>query len=252
MPLRQRSACVNGMNTHHFEPATADGSGTGLNRVDAVLFDRDGVLTFFDTEAATTFFRPLLPLSLFELAGRWQVYGETVGFPRNLAEERTFFAGFWTLISKEFSLSPDQAAVLAQLDYTRFIVPYPEVCDVLGRLHAAGIRLGVLSNFSLASIEQSLISTGLAHFFTVICASTVIGVAKPLPRAYEIAVQGLQVDPRRCLYFDDEPECVAGARQLGLRAYLVDRQAHVDDFAGAVLGSLRPVLKLALPSVLRY
>ena len=239
----------NAMPTHHVEPATHDGSGRGLNSVDAVLFDRDGVLTFFDTEAATTFFRPILPLSLFELAGRWQAYGEASGFPRNLAEERIFFAGFWRLISEEFSLPPEQAAVLAQLDYTRFIVPYPEVCDVLGRLHAVGIRLGVLSNFSLASIEQSLITTGLAHFFTVICAAPVIGVAKPLPRAYEIAVQGLQVEPQRCLYFDDELECVAGARQLGLRAYLVDRQAHGDDFARAVVSSLRPVLKLALPSV---
>lgn len=237
------------MNTHHSEPAANDGNGRGLTSVDAVIFDRDGVLTFFDTEAAAAFFRPILPLSLFELAARWQAYGEAVGFPRNLAEERTFFAEFWRLIGEEFSLPPDQAAVLAQLDYTRFIVPYPEVSDVLGRLHAAGIRLGVLSNFSLASIEQSLITIGLAHFFTVICAAPVIGVAKPLPRAYEIAVQGLQVDPRRCLYFDDELECVTGARHVGLRAYLVDRQAPVDDLARAVVSSLRPVLKLALPSV---
>jgi putative hydrolase of the HAD superfamily len=79
------------------------------------------------------------------------------------------------------------------------------------------------------------------------CAAPVIGAAKPAPRAYEIALDGLRVEPEQCLFFDDETECVEGARKLGLRAYLVDRQAPMHNLARFVVADLRAVPELALP-----
>lgn len=204
----------------------------------AVLFDRDGVLTSFDLDAAVRFFQPLMPISVLELSKRWQVFGEATGFPRNLAEERLFFAAFWQRLGDEFSLSPIQRIQLESLDYARFVVPYPEVQSVLTQLRVYGIRLGVLSNFSLASLEHSLMATGLASYFRIICAASVIGVAKPSPQAYEIALKGLGVNPQECLFFDDEIECVEGARRVGVRAYLVDRRAHIHNLEHAIVANL--------------
>jgi HAD superfamily hydrolase (TIGR01509 family) len=206
--------------------------------VQAILFDRDGVLTYFDVDAAVAFFQPLFPISVFELAARWQTFGAATGFPRSLAEEKDFFTKFWKQLSDEFKLEPVQLAALENLDYTRFVVPYPEVRSVLNYLHAQNIRLGVLSNFSLASLEQSLVTTNLAAYFDTICAATVIGASKPSAQAYEIAVQALQVEPKQCLFFDDELGCVEGARKLGMRSYLVDRQAATHDLQNAVVVNL--------------
>lgn len=214
--------------------------------IQAVLFDRDGVLTYFDVESATDFFRPLMPLTVFELGERWQAMGAASGFPRNIAEEKTFFARFWQQLSKDFHLTPQQLTTLEALDYTRFIVPYPEVRTVLEQLYSAGIRMGVLSNFSLASLEQSLVTAGLADFFTVMCSASGSGVAKPAPEAYEIAVSALGVRPENCLFFDDETECVEGARRAGLRAYLVARQGTLQDPPLAAIEDLRSVPLLAL------
>lgn len=214
--------------------------------VQAVLFDRDGVLTYFDVESATAFFRPLMPLTVFELGARWHAMGTASGFPRNLAEEKKFFAEFWQQLSKDFHLSPQQLTTLEALDYTRFIVPYPEVRTVLEQLYSAGIRMGVLSNFSMASLEQSLVTAGLAKFFTVMCSALVIGAAKPAPEAYEIAVSALGVRPENCLFFDDETKCIDGAYKAGLRAYLVTRQATIQDPSIRTIEDLRPVPMLAL------
>jgi HAD superfamily hydrolase (TIGR01509 family) len=212
--------------------------------VQAVLFDRDGVLTYFDIPSATAFFQGVVPLSIYQIAARWQVFGTRMGFPRNMAEESQFFTEFWAGLSDEFNLTSDQRTALNNLDYTRFIVPYPEVRPVLEHLHAWNIRLGVLSNFSLASLDQSLLATGLANYFDVICAATVIGAAKPSARAFEIALNSLQVESDRCLFFDDEIDCVNGAQMLGIKAYLVDRHAAANDWQRGVVTNLLPVLQL--------
>lgn len=216
-----------------------------MTTIRAVLFDRDGVLTSFDLAGAGAFFAPLLPISVFALAARWQEAGAQQGFPRNLAEERVFFDRFWAQAADEFSLNAEQRAALGGLDYTRFVLSYPEVPPVLAELRRRGLRLGVLSNFTLASLDQSLVGAGLADYFDVICAAPVIGVAKPAARAYRIALDALQVTADECLYFDDEEECVAGARALGMRAFLVDRRAQADDPQAGVVTDLRAALNLA-------
>ena len=233
------------MNNTKYEAVCANGSSQE-HAIQAVLFDRDGVLTYFDEEYAAAYFRPLIPISVYELGRRWHKMGTAHGFPRNLAEEQAFFARFWRQIGSEFALLPQQLAALEALDYTRFIVPYPEVRMVLQQLRSASIRMGVLSNFSMASLERSLVTAGLAEFFTVACAAPVIGAAKPSPEAYEIALAAMQVEPESCLFFDDEVACVAGARDMGLRAYRVDRKASVHDLLHAVVSNLEPVLPLAL------
>jgi putative hydrolase of the HAD superfamily len=209
--------------------------------VTAVLFDRDGVLTYFDTAAAAEYFRPLLPISIFALASRWQAAGASRGFPRNLAEERTFFAEFWREVAAEFDLNEAQCASLASVDYTQFVIAYPEVKESLRQLRAQNMRLGVLSNFSMASLDHSLVSAGLGDFFDVVCAAPVIGVSKPSARAYQIALDALQVKPEQCLFFDDEVECVEGARRVNMRAFLVDRQAPSTDWRQRIVTNLLEV-----------
>jgi putative hydrolase of the HAD superfamily len=125
------------------------------------------------------------------------------------------------------------------------------VHSVLGQLRAQNIQLGVLSNFSLASLEQSLVTTGLAPYFQVACSAAVIGAAKPSAQAYKTALDALRVEPEECIFFDDEEECIEGARRLGLRAYLVDRQAPANDFQSAIVCNLATVPELVLNSVNR-
>jgi HAD superfamily hydrolase (TIGR01509 family) len=211
----------------------------------AVLFDRDGVLTNFDLEAATEFFRPLLPISVFAVAARWQAAGEQAGFPRSLAEEKAFFTSFWSQLAAEFALDEAQQAALTGLDYTRFVVSYPEVPAMLAALRRQNLRLGVLSNFSLASLDHSLMSAHLAHYFDAVCAAPVIGWSKPAAQAYQIALDALQIKANECLYFDDEEDCVAGARHLGLPAFLVDRCALADNWQHRMVASLQSVPRLA-------
>ena len=45
-----------------------------------------------------------------------------------------------------------------------------------------------------------------------------VGVAKPDPRIYRIAAERLGVEPGECLFVDDQPPFVEGARAAGMDA----------------------------------
>jgi FMN phosphatase YigB (HAD superfamily) len=196
-------------------------------KIEAVVFDRDGVLADFDIESANIFYANYLPdTDVIELSVMWQQWGEKRGFPATLEGERDFFDSFWQHLGLQFALRPDTIDILRASRYTDHMFLFPEVKAGLNWLKAEDIKVGVLSNFSLASIEESLNELGILQYVDVACAATVIGVSKPDPRSYKIVLDKLRVDPHRVLYFDDEEQNVAGARDAGIdHAYLVDRKS---------------------------
>lgn len=211
----------------------------------AVIFDRDGVLTRFNLEYAADFFEPLLPITLEELGADWFRWGAQVGFPTDLAGETIFWQSYWDDISARFNLDKTIRSQLQQFDYTSVVHPFPDAWPALQAARQFGLRTGVLSNFSLASIHASLAAAGLADLVDVAHAAPVIGAAKPQPEAYLSVLDPLKVRPEECLFFDDEEGCVEGARRLGMHAYLVDRRRHEHALKEGIVSDLS-----ALPAIL--
>jgi len=202
-------------------------------RLRAAIFDRDGVLTYFDQAAAMAYFQPLVPVGIDDLIRRWEAWGLAVGFPNSVEAEVVFWRGYWDHLCADLDLEPSVRAELRSFDYTTVIRAYPDARPALLYARACGLRIGVLSNFSLATLEASLHSAGLADLVDVACAAPVIGAAKPDPAAYQAVLRALMVGPEAAVFFDDEAPCVAGARAIGLRAFLVDR-AGAESAAGTI------------------
>ena len=210
----------------------------------AVIFDRDGVLSRFDLEAAAAFFRPLIPLSIEALLETWLSWQRWHGLPRDLRQERALQRGFWRHLAGQLDLPLHRRRQLERFDYTSVIRPFPEVRATLAALRRRGLRCGVFSNFSLASIDASLEAAGLADLIDVACAGPVVGAMKPEPAAYRIVMEALAVAPAECLLFDDERINVEAARALGIRAYWVDRSRTEDVPGAGVVCSLSGCLAL--------
>lgn len=91
----------------------------------------------------------------------------------------------------------------------------------LQQLRAAGLRLGVVSN-SDGRVEQALQSAGLRDYFDVVIDSSLVGVEKPDPRIFRVALDALGVEPAEALYVGDLYEVdVLGARAAGVDAVLL-------------------------------
>lgn len=105
----------------------------------------------------------------------------------------------------------------------------PRVPEALERLRSLGVRLVVVSN-SDGSCEESLEVCGLRDFFHTVIDSHHVGVEKPDPRIYEVALERAGGAPATTLHVGDLPHAdVAGARAAGVHALLLD---PFDDWDG--------------------
>lgn len=98
----------------------------------------------------------------------------------------------------------------------------PRTPAALERLRRAGYRLGVVSNAD-GRMPQVIQTVGLDGHFEFVVDSHRVGVEKPDPRIFHIAVERLGLAPRDCAYVGDLYAVdVVGARGAGLRPILLD------------------------------
>jgi HAD superfamily hydrolase (TIGR01509 family) len=101
-------------------------------------------------------------------------------------------------------------------------VPDPEAATAIGRVKRAGLVAGVISN-SNGSVRSILETMGLAERLDFIVDSSLVGVEKPDPRIFAIALDHAGVAADEAVYVGDLYSVdVVGARAAGLRAVLLD------------------------------
>jgi putative hydrolase of the HAD superfamily len=108
-------------------------------------------------------------------------------------------------------------------------------------LKDTGHRLGVVSNAE-GRVERDLDNAGFAGLFETVVDSHVVGIEKPDPEIFRIAMERMSVAPENAVYLGDVPAVdVAGARAAGMTAVLLDRH----DLYGAIdVPRLRSIAEL--------
>ncbi len=134
--------------------------------------------------------------------GRYQPYeelvaraAESVGLPRRFADELA--AGYGN------------------------IEPWPDAGDVLGKLHEAGMPLGVVTNCSEAL--GRLAAGRIPVPFSVIVTAERAGYYKPDPRPYRLALHELGVAAENCLFVAGSAYDLFGTARVGMPTWWHDR-----------------------------
>jgi putative hydrolase of the HAD superfamily len=215
-----------------------------LSDVDGVLFDLDD--TLFDhrwaADRAAERWAQTLPGwtgTEIDAAARWLLL-ENEHFPKyargecSLDDQRR-------LRVREFHPSlaalDDDAIDAAFANYLgwyeSFWRPIAGAQSLIDGLLATSVKVGILTNGYPDQQRLKLERTGLFRSGMPIFASAGLGVAKPSPRAFELACAGLGTAPDRTVMVGDNYDFdVLGARRAGLAAVFFDRQGR-----GAELGS---------------
>ncbi|MDQ7007158.1 MAG: HAD-IA family hydrolase [Acidobacteriota bacterium] len=123
--------------------------------------------------------------------------------------------------------------------------PLPGVGWALEALHRSGRRLAVVSNAE-GQVEADLRAAGLSRWLETVVDSHLVGVAKPDPEIFAIALRRLGVGAEQAFYVGDVPAFdVEGARRAGLPAVLIDPWGVHEDCDAVRIASLA-----ALPALL--
>ncbi len=110
---------------------------------------------------------------------------------------------------------------------------FPDVVPALDAMQAAGLRLGVVSNWGWYAPEL-LQTLELARHFEIMSISARVGYQKPHAAIFEHALDLLGVPAGEAIHVGDDPEAdVVGARRVGIEPVLIDRRGRLDRPIGA-------------------
>jgi HAD superfamily hydrolase (TIGR01549 family) len=102
-------------------------------------------------------------------------------------------------------------------------VVMPETPGYLASLKERGYFLGVISN-SVGTIEDQLRHEGLRDYFQAVFDSAIVGVEKPHPEIFEMALASAKVSADEAVFVGDTNATdVGGAQLAGLYGVLIDR-----------------------------
>jgi putative hydrolase of the HAD superfamily len=123
-------------------------------------------------------------------------------------------------------------------DITLWSRVLPETPPFLEKLRAQGYYLGVISN-SIGTMEQQLERVGLRQHFELVIDSALVGVEKPHPEIFRIALERAKVAASDAIFVGDTNATdMGGAHLAGLRGVLIDRVGAYPDAPGPRISSL--------------
>lgn len=159
-------------------------------------------------------------------------------------EERTssVWVGMYSLLCRKLGIESEAVSIAREV-YDEFGRPerwalYPDVRPTFERLQAAGLRLGIISNWD-SRLARLLNGLGLDDVLDDIVSSADVGLHKPDPRIFELACDRLGVQPGEAAHVGDHHYAdYLGASALGMRAVLIDRHGVEADHGVAPIQSL--------------
>lgn len=166
--------------------------------------------------------------------------------PLALAEdvcETTFLSkirrlcGWYGLSLEDETMSKVATACLATWDSSMYL---PEDTMPALRSLRPGFELALVSNFDHPPFARKLlVSTGLAEILDPMIISGEVKVDKPDPRIFHLALEALGCAPEETLFVGDSLAAdIAGARAVGCRPVLIDRERRHMDYTGERIENL--------------
>lgn len=195
-----------------------------LSGVRAAVFDAYG--TLFDVASAAARARDALGDRWQPLADLWRAKQLQYTWLRSLSGHHVDFLRV-TGDALDFaleSLGIDDAPLRARLMASYEVLgAYPEARAALAQLRAAGLRLAILSNGAPAMLLSAARSAGLDDLLEAILSVEDVGVYKPHPSVYRLAVDRLGVPAGEILFVSANGWDAHGASAYGLKVAWCNR-----------------------------
>jgi 2-haloacid dehalogenase len=143
------------------------------------------------------------------------------------AQER--HADFWQVTGDALDFSLETIIGLKKSDRDRLMSlfltldPFPEVPNVLRKLKTAGMRTAILSNGSPAMLDAAVKAAKLEPLLDAVLSVEEVGVYKPHPKVYQLAVDRLAVPASAICYQSSNAWDAYAASAFGMQVVWCNR-----------------------------
>jgi 2-haloacid dehalogenase len=195
-----------------------------IEGIKASVFDAYG--TLFDVHSAVGKHRDRLGEKAEQVSVLWRTKQLEYTWLRSLMKQH---ADFWkvTLDALDFSFDKDGIADKDLRDDLMnaylSLDAYPEVSEVLRVLKERGFRLAILSNGTPAMLDAAIKNSGIENLIDVNLSIEDVGIFKPDPTVYQLAVDKLSVQSGEIIFQSSNAWDAAGASAFGFNVAWVNR-----------------------------
>jgi 2-haloacid dehalogenase len=195
-----------------------------LAPIDACVFDAYG--TLFDVNSAAARCRDALGSEADAFSATWRRKQLEYSWLRSLMGTH---ADFWKVTTDALDYAcerhdvRDAALRDRLLDIYRQLSAYAEVLETLTAIRGAGLKTAILSNGAPAMLRSAIDAAGIGALLDHVLSVEAVGIYKPHPRVYQLAVDGLGVAAGRICFLSSNGWDIAGAAQFGFRAIGINR-----------------------------
>ncbi|MSP68515.1 MAG: haloacid dehalogenase type II [Alphaproteobacteria bacterium] len=201
-----------------------------MTGIRACVFDAYG--TLFDVHSAVVQSRAVIGPKAEALSASWRAKQLQYTWLRSLMRRH---ADFWQVTGDalDFALAehgiadPDLRTRLMESYLS--LAPYPEVPACIAHLRQVGLATAILSNGTPFMLEAAVTSAGLGGQFDAILSVEAVGIYKPDPRVYQLAVDRLGLAATTVLFLSANGWDAHGARAFGLRVAWCNRFQQPDE-----------------------
>jgi putative hydrolase of the HAD superfamily len=210
-----------------------------------LIFDAGGVLVFPDfdllAEIANQVNIETIPVKIAEQhANLFRAFDEHVSQYQNFPDIHYFRDIFEKLTASEEKI---RAAVDLTHNFDKkkhiWTTTRPWVGESLKILQEQGFHMAVVSN-SDGRVDQILQELDLRKYFDIVIDSFVVGIEKPDPRIFNIALENLNWEISESIYIGDIFYIdIWGANQAGLGGVHIDKMDLYNDWDGIRIPSVK-------------
>ena len=192
--------------------------------VSACVFDAYG--TLFDVHAAAARCRDALGDKADTLSEIWRQKQLQYTWLRSLMGVH---ADMWQVTGDSLDYAMEAVdisdAALRQrlMDCYLTLDAYPEVPATLRELREAGLKTAILSNGTPEMLESAVKSAGIADLLDEVLSIESVGIYKPAPPVYQLAVDRLGVGADQISFQTSNAWDAAGAAQFGFKVAWCNR-----------------------------
>ena len=232
-------------------PARPDPGPERARRIRAVAFDG---LAVFDVRPISALAEHLFPGRGTELINAWRTRQFEYTWLRTVmnryadflqvTEEALVFAA--KALKVELPAEKRERLMQAFLE----IKAWPDAPRVLETLRSAGVRMVLLSNFTVAMLDRAVENSRLGGVFEPHLSTDLVRAYKPDPRAYQLGVNAFGIPRREIAFAAFAGWDAAGAKAFGYPTYWANRLGSPAEEVGASADVVGPNLEGLLHFVL--
>ena len=195
-----------------------------LHGIRACVFDAYG--TLFDVAAAARTCSAELGEKSSALSSLWREKQLQYTWLRALQGRH---ADFWQVTGEALDFALETLQISGSGLRERLLSLYltldafPEVRDTLARLKQAGMRTAILSNGSPRMLKAAVEGAGIPHLLDAVLSVEEVGIYKPHPRVYQLAVERLGLEAGAIAFQSSNAWDAWAASAFGMRVVWCNR-----------------------------